>query len=189
MDPNPDSLKNKIEKQLILIDLMDNLNSLDYPFLLRLKPNDIEIMKKINAILIKHYKRPWAYVGAEKPYPTKQKLLDEIDKINATQEQKNRLKALVTEITLPIEMEIALNGGDRDEFHNHIFQIQSNQQIEQYLIPENKQASIEILYNGKTYKLQLKGPSVLFIGKANHRREGGECFVLKTPSGNYKKVV
>ena len=178
-----------MEKQLILIDLKENLNPLDYPFLLKLNPSDIELMKKIDSLLIKHFSRPWVYVGAENPYPPKKELHDDIDKLDLPEQEKEKIKKFVTEIKLPVELGIASVSGDKHGFHNHTFQIPANLQLEQYFIPENKSSSFMLLIDKKEHSLEVKGPSILIIGKINHRRVGGECFVMKTPPGDYKTIV
>jgi hypothetical protein len=176
-----------MEIKIILIDLKENLNKFDYPFLLTLSPKDIALLNKIENLLKKYFKRPWAYIGAEEPYEPKPELLNEIDKIDAKPEEKERLKELVTENKLPIELEVVLNGGDENEFHNHNFNIPSKLQLEQYLIPENKEIVFETLVEKTTHTLKIRGPSVLIVGSADHRREEGECFVIKFPSGEFKK--
>ncbi len=175
--------------KLVIINLKKNLNNLTYPFLLSLGPDDIALLNSIDNLLKKYFGRPWAYVGSEKPYKPKPELLSEIDNIDASDDQKKRLKKLVTEIEFPSEIEVVLSGGDKKgEFHNHIFSILSSLQMEQYIVPENEILIFEILHDDAVHKLEIKGPSVLFAGTANHRREKGECFVVKFPSGNFKKI-
>jgi hypothetical protein len=171
----------------ILIDLRENLNDLDYPFLLRASPRDIRLLKKIENLLVRHFRRPWVYMGAEKPYPPKQELVDEIDRIDASDQEKERLKEIVTEKELPLELETVLEGGDAEEFHNHSCDIRIGQQMEEYLIPENRELVVDIIH-GDTHRLNIRGPSILIVGKADHRRESGECFVVKFPSGNFKNI-
>jgi hypothetical protein len=81
-------------------------------------------------------------------------------------------------------------GGDSDDFHNHIFEILCSHQLEQYIVPDKVNVVIEIKDDdGRIHVLDISGPSILFVGPANHRRVSGECFVTKFPSGNYKNIV
>ncbi len=177
------------EIKLVLIDLKSNLNNIDYPFLLRTDPSDIELLRKIEPLLRKHFKRPWIYIGCEKPYEVSMDLLNDIDHSDLKKEEKEKLKELVVERKLPLEVELVLEGGDSEDFHNHIFELLSEQQLEQYIIPDGTETKIEVLENNRSYPLSIKGPSVLIVGKTNHRRQSGECFVTKFPSGNYKNIV
>lgn len=175
-----------MEKNIILIDLKENLNNLDYPFLLVITPRDIELLAKIEDIVMKHYKRPWVYFGLGETGEPNPELLKEIDDIDADLEEKERIKRLVTQIKLPVELVIVLRGGDKNEFHNHISDVSSNFQLEQYIVPENKEIVLEIQRDDDTHKIRIKGPSVLVVGPENHRRAEGGCFVIKFPPGNYK---
>ncbi len=176
--------------KLVIINQKNNINHFTYPFLLSLGPDDIALLGRIDNLLKKYFGRLWAYVGSDKPYKPKQELLAEIDNIDASDEQKKRLKTLVTEIEFPSEIEVVLSGGDKKrEFHNHVFSILSSLQMEQYIVSENDVIVFEILHDNVVYRLEVEGPSVLFAGTANHRREKGECFVVKFPSGNFKKIV
>ena len=176
--------------KLVIINLKNDINNFTYPFLLSLGPDDIALLGRIDNLLKKYFGRPWAYVGSDKPYKPKPELLAEIDNVDASDEQKKRLKTLVTEIGFPSEIQVVLSGGDKKgEFHNHLSSILSSLQMEQYIVPENETIVFEILYNNVVHKLEVEGPSVLFAGTATHRREKGECFVVKFPSGNFKKIV
>ncbi len=177
------------EIKLVLIDLKENLNDVNYPFLLRMSPSDIELLRKIEPLLKKHFKRPWVYAGCQKPYEANLDLLNDIDHSNLKKEEKEKLKEIVVERKLPLEVEMVLEGGDSEDFHNHLFELLCEHQLEQYIIPDGTETKIEVFEENKSYPLPIKGPSILIVGPTNHRREKGECFVTKFPSGNYKNIV
>ncbi|MBR9689415.1 MAG: hypothetical protein GOV01_00760 [Candidatus Altiarchaeota archaeon] len=178
-----------MEIKLVLINLKDGLNQFEYPFLLNLSPLDIELLGEITPLISKYFGRPWIYVGAEKPYLPKKEFLGEIDQLAFTDRQKTRLKVLIVEREFPAEILAVLNEGDKGEFHDHVFEVSSKLQLEQYLVPDGKTIDFEAIINKKTHLLKIEGPSVLIVGGASHRREGGVCFVTKYPSGSFKQIV
>jgi len=178
-----------METNLVVVDLKENLNSLDYPFLLAVSPKDIEVITKMGDLVKKYFNKNWVYTGSGKPRETNSKLIKEIEEIEASPKEKEKIKRLVTESKLPFELLIALMGGDSKEFHNHISDVSDSFQIEQYIVPENKEVVFDVQIDGNKHRVRIKGPSVLVIGPVNHRREEGECFVTKFPSGSYRNVV
>ena len=177
------------EIKLVLIDLKPALNNIDYPFLLRTDPSDIGLLRKIEPLLRKHFTRSLVYIGCQKPHEANIEFLNDIDHSDLKKEEKEKLRELIVERKLPLEVVLILEGGDGADFHNHVFEILCENQMEQYIIPDGIEVKIEIREDNGIHPLSIKGPSIMIVGKTNHRRESGECFVTKFPSGNYKNIV
>ncbi len=153
---------------------------------------DIELLKKVKPLLKKHYGRPWAYVGAENPYEVKPDYLDDLKKIEKrfTNQEYKRILDLTVERKLPVDLELALFEGDKNELHTHKIYppTETDYQVEFYLVAEMQSIHLEFELNENKHILKVSGPSLILIGDVPHRRVSGECFVVKHISGNYKQI-
>lgn len=175
-------------KKMVVIDLKENLNEIDHDQVLHLSPNDIADLKLIKDILKKYFGRSWIYAGSGLPREPKEEFLKDINGLDIDKNKKKNLKNLVVEKRLPAEVLVVLEEGDGEHLHSHVEHVSADFQMEQYLIPENKKFVLEIKNYENTEILEIKGPSVMILGDVIHQRKSGECFVVKFPSGEYKKV-
>jgi hypothetical protein len=105
------------EIKLVLIDLKDGINNsinasdAYYPSLIHVAPADIVLLRKATGLLVKYFRRPWAYVGGQKPYEANLELLDEIDDMKGLKDvEMERLRELLVERKTPLEVELVLDG-------------------------------------------------------------------------------
>ena len=119
--------------------------------------------------------------------------LDDLKKYEKkfTNQEYKRILDLTVERKLPVELELVLFGGDKNEFHTHKIYppTKTDFQIEFYLVAETQTIQLEFVLNEKKHIFKLSGPSLVIIGDVPHRRVDGECFVVKHISGNYKQIV
>ncbi len=177
------------EHKVVLIDLKDDLNTVNYDFVLHLTPKDIDTLGLVENLLEKHFKRPWVYTGSEIPREPKAGLLHDIEKSGLDDEEKQRIRGLVTEKKLPAEVLLVLEGGREGGLHNHAVRTSGNLQLEQYMVPDGKDMIFRFMSKKKLEELKIVGPSVLLVGNVNHDRYSGECFIVKFPSGEFKNIV
>ena len=154
---------------------------------------DINLLKRIEPLLKKHYGRSWAYVGAEKPFAANVDYLNDLKKYEKrfTNKEYKRILDLTVERKLPVELELVLFGGDKNEFHTHKIYTptETDFQVEFYLVAETQTIQLEFWLNEKKHTLKLSGPSLIIVGDVPHKRVNGECLVVKHISGNYKQIV
>jgi hypothetical protein len=175
--------------KIVIIDLKENLNEIDHDQVLHLTMDDISDLKLIEGVLKKHFGRPWIYAGSGLPRAPKDEMLKEIDKLDLDHEKKDKLKKLAVEKKIPAEVLVVLEEGDGNHLHSHGGSVSAGFQMEQYMIPEGKILNLEIIVNKKSEILRIRGPSAVILGDIVHQRKGGECFVVKFPSGEFKRTV
>jgi ribosomal protein L2 len=122
------------------------------------------------------------------PREPKEEMLKEIDGLDLDDEKKEKLKKFAVEKKIPAEVLVVLGHGDSDHLHSHSGKVSSSFQMEQYLIPEGKILDLEIVTNKKSEILKIWGPSAVILGDIVHQGRDGECFVVKFPSGEFKRM-
>jgi hypothetical protein len=169
---------------IVILDLKPDLNKINSKLVLHYDPRAIEEINKIREIVVRHFGRPWIYAGSFEPRERNENLATELKKL----ENSDQLIEMTTEKKTPALIVIVPEQGDKKEFHDHINEMKTSFQLEEYIISDGDEILLEVR-STEVEKIKVKGPSVVFIGPIAHRREYGKCFVVKTPSDDYKKVV
>ena len=174
--------------KLVLLDL-GGKNKLNYPFLASFSPGDLRAVSKVENLLVKHFGRAWKYVGAKKPYPPGQEFIEDLKKADLSRSEREFLLKFAGEKEMPIELILVSDGMDPKEFHDHCVSVGEDFQIEQYIVLPGKSLGLEVVFEGEKHNLIVKGPAVVFVGDIPHRQSSGrDCFVVKFPSGNFKRT-
>lgn len=123
---------------------------------------DIELLKKVEHSLKEHFNRSWVYTGSESPYGVK---LDYMRKLETyknenkpTNDEYNRILDLTLERKLPVELELVLFEGDKNELHIHKIcpPKETDYQVEFYLVPTDKIVQFEFEFNKKNMSLNYQ---------------------------------